>query len=256
MEVKAYAKINLFLNVLGKREDGYHDLEMVNITVGLCDVINLELTDGEVIVKTSKKELNGNNNLAYKAAVYLKKIFNVKKGVKIFIEKNIPVGGGLAGGSADCAATIEALNELWGLGLSDIELFNICKNFGSDTPYCLYKAPAIVKGRGFDITPIDIDITNYEISLFSPNVEVSTGHVFTHLIDAPKYSLDEAIKCLESKDYNTFIKGLNNSLQETTFKLYPEVKNRYELLKKVYGEEGLFMSGSGSTLVKIKEKQK
>ena len=251
MKTKAYAKLNLFLNVKGRREDGYHDLEMINITVGLADEIELTLTDGEITCETSNKNLNSKNNLAYKAAVFMKKIFKVEQGVNIYIEKKIPVGGGLGGGSADAAATIEALNTLWNLNLSFDQMLEIAKNFGSDTPYCLYKGPAIVKGVGFDITPINIDISNYEISLFTPNVSVATGNVFNNLVNNNKFSLNDATKQLTSSDYNEFIKGLKNDLQETAFMLYPEVKERYDLLKKAYGEEGLFMTGSGSTIVKI-----
>ena len=115
MKVKAYAKVNLFLNVKNKSKDGYHDLEMVNITVDLADDIELTLTDSEITCETSNKDLNSKNNLAYKAAVYMKKKYQVKQGVSIKIDKKIPVGGGLARGSADAAATIEALNSLWNL---------------------------------------------------------------------------------------------------------------------------------------------
>ena len=254
MKRNAYAKINLFLNVKDKRPDGYHDLEMINITVGLADEIEYTLTNSEVTCETSDHELNSKNNLAYKAAVFMKRVFNVKNGVKIYIKKNIPVGGGLGGGSSDAATTIEALNELWNLGLSFNEMFELSKNFGSDTPYCLFKGPAIVRGRGFDIEPLDLDISEYEISLFSPKINVSTGTIFNNLVSFNKYSLDECLNYLKSKEYNTFIKGLKNDLQDTAFSLYPEIKTRYDLLKKAYGEEGLFMTGSGSTLVKITKK--
>jgi len=255
MKKLAYAKINLFLNVKSKREDGFHELEMVNITVGLADVLTLELTDKELVVETSDPSLNGRNNLAFKAAEYLKKVFHIEKGVRIYIEKNIPAGGGLAGGSSDAAATIEALNELWDLNLDDNQMFDICKNFGSDTPYCFYKGPAVVKGVGFDIEPIDLDITQYEISLFSPKINVSTGTVFSNLKNNNKYSLDDSIKKLTSNDYDTFVEGLKNDLEETVFDLYPEVKKEYELLSRVYGNKGLFMTGSGSTIVRISKKQ-
>ena len=255
MKKNAYAKLNLFLNVKSSRDDGYHELEMVNITVGLADEIEYTLTSGDIICETSIDNLNSKNNLAYKAAVFMKKVFNVKEGVKIYIQKNIPVGGGLGGGSADAATTIEALNELWNLNLSFNEMFELSKNFGSDTPYCLFKGPALVKGRGFEIEPLDIDISNYEISLFSPKVNVSTGTVFNNLVSYNKYNLEEALTCLKSKDYKTFINGLKNDLEETAFVLYPEIKEKYDLLKKAYGEEGLFMTGSGSTIVKISEKK-
>lgn len=251
---KAYAKVNLFLNVKGLREDGYHDLEMVNIMVGLYDELEFKLTDGEINVDTSLKDLNGRNNLSFKVAQYMKKKYQVNKGVSIFIKKNIPVGGGLGGGSSDAATTIEALNELWDLNLDFSEMFDISKKFGSDTAYCLYKGPAIVKGVGFDIEPINLDITKYEIQLYSPRINVSTGVVFNNLKNTNKYGLDEAIKSLTSQNYEDFVMGLKNDLMETVFDLYPECKKEYELLCRLYGKEGLFMSGSGSTFVKIKEK--
>lgn len=255
MKTRAYAKINLFLNVKNDRNDGYHDLEMVNITVGLYDELELNLTESEIVCNTSNKDLNSKNNLAYKAALYMKKKYRVKNGVDIYINKKIPVGGGLAGGSADAAATIEALNTLWNLNLPFEELMEIAKNFGSDTPYCLYKGPAVVRGVGFDIEPLQLDISKYEISLYSPKVNVSTGLVFNNLINHNKYNLEEALKCFSSDNYDDFVKGLNNDLEDTVFELYPEVKQRYDLLVKAYGKKGLFMSGSGSTLVRITTKK-
>lgn len=254
MKKYAYAKINLFLNVKNLREDGFHDLEMINITVGLADEIDYELTDGEISLQTSNPDLNGKNNLAYKVAEFLKRAYHVQSGVKMYIEKKIPVGGGLAGGSSDAATTLRALNELWNLGISEDELFEMSKKFGSDTPYCFYQGPAICRGTGDDIEPIDLDISKYDISLFSPKVSVLTGSVFKNLNTYNQYSLSDAVACLKSDDYHTFVKGLKNSLQETVFALYPEVAQEYELLKRVYGEEGLFMTGSGSTIVRISEK--
>lgn len=255
MKKFAYAKVNLFLNVKENRNDGYHNLEMVNIMINLADELNFELTDGEIkVVVYAKNDLNGKNNLAYKVADYLKKVYKVKNGVKITINKKIPVGGGLAGGSSDAACTLSALNELWNLNLSNDQLFEISKRFGSDTPYCFYQGPAIVKGVGDDIEALDIDISDFDILLFNKGINVSTGTVFKNLKETNKYNLDEAVECLQSKDYETFIKGLKNDLQDTVFELYPEVKNQYESLKNIYGEEGLFMSGSGSTIIKIAKK--
>lgn len=253
---RAYAKVNLFLNVKNKREDGYHELEMVNITVGLYDELSFEITNGDVETSTSDKTLNGSKNLASKVAVYLKKKYNIENGVKIYIEKNIPVGGGLAGGSADAAATLIALNKLWNLNLSFDDLLEIGSKFGADIPYCLYKGPAVVTGYGNIIEPINVDISGYEIALFSPKVNVSTGLVFSALEekDMNTYPLEEYLPHLKSNNYCEFIKGLKNSMQEKVFNLYPEVKKKYELLKRVYGEDGLFMTGSGSTIVKITQK--
>jgi len=254
MKEYAFAKVNLFLNVKGEFENGYHDLEMVNITVGLADEIDYEITDGEIVCQTSDKNLNGKNNLAYKVAVYLKKLYQIKEGVNIYIKKNIPVGGGLGGGSSDAAATIEALNKLWNLNMDFDKMFEISKNFGSDTAYCLYKAPAIVRGVGFDIEPLDLDISNYEISLFSPKINVSTGTVFNSLVNNNKYPLDNYISYLTSNNFDEFVKGLKNDLEDTVFELYPEIKNKYEFLKRTYKDAGIIMTGSGSTIVKIAKK--
>ncbi len=258
MKSKAYAKINLFLKVLDERDDGMHNLEMVNITVGLADEIEFNLTEnGKIEVTTSIPKLNGSDNLSYKVADYMKKVYRVKDGVQIYIEKKIPVGGGLAGGSSDAAETIRCLNELWKLNLSFDQMIEIAKKFGSDIPYCLYRVPAIVRGIGDIIEPIDLNIENYEISLFSPRVNVLTGYVFKNLhnINSKTGSLDENLKKLMSKDYSVFKEGLRNDLEETVFSLYPEVKQEYDLLSRVYGKDGLFMTGSGSTIVKISEKK-
>ena len=255
MKRLAYAKVNLFLNVKNSREDGFHDLEMVNIMINLADELNFELTDGEIkVVVYAKSELNGKNNLAYKVADYLKKVYRVKSGVKITINKKIPVGGGLAGGSSDAACALSALNELWNLNLSNDELFEISKKFGSDTPYCFYQGPAVVRGVGDKIEALDIDISDFDILLFNKGINISTGTVFKNLKQTNKYNLNEAVECLQSKNYETFTKGLKNDLQDTVFELYPEVKNQYDFLKQKYGEEGLFMSGSGSTIIKISKK--
>ena len=256
MKRKAYAKVNLFLNVKGDRNDGFHELEMVNITINLYDELDFELTDSEISVEVlSKSELNGKNNLAYKVAEYLKKVYGVRSGVRIKITKNIPVGSGLGGGSSDAACALIALNELWNLNISNNELFELSKKFGSDTPYCFYQAPAVVKGTGDIIEPIDIDISNFDISLFNKGINVSTGNVFKHLKTTNKYSLEEALTHLKSQNYEDFILGLKNDLEETVFELYPEVKNQYETLKRIYGPEGLFMTGSGSTIIKISKRK-
>ena len=250
----AYAKVNLFLNVKNEREDGFHDLEMINISIGLADELEFTLTDSEITVDTSTPIINPKNNLSYKVATYLKKAYRVKEGVKIFIKKNIPVGGGLGGGSSDAACTLRALNELWNLNISEEKLYEISKKFGSDTPYCLYTNPAVCLGRGDEIHPIDIDISDYDVSVFTPKANISTGDVFNNLTTYNQYSLELAKKQLTSKDYHEFVKGLKNSLTETVFRLYPEVEKQYNFLKNLYGEEGLFLTGSGATILRISQK--
>ncbi len=254
MKRYAYAKVNLFLNVKNKREDGYHNLEMINISIGLADELDFELTDGEIKINTSTPLLNAKNNLSYKVATFLKKTYKVDKGVSIYIQKNIPLGGGLGGGSSDAACTIRALNDLWSLGLDEDKMYEISKRFGSDTPFCLYTNPAICTGRGEIIEPIDVDISDFEISVFTPKANISTGDVFNKLQKYETYSLEEAKKHLISRNYDEFVKGLHNSLTKLVFDLYPEVKAQYDFLADLYGEEGLFVTGSGATIIKISRK--
>ena len=204
--------------------------------------------------KMMSKSVKGAMRSRIVSSKYLKKVYGVKNGVKIKITKNIPVGSGLGGGSSDAACTLIALNELWKLNIPNNELFELSKKFGSDTPYCFYQAPAVVKGTGDVIEPIDIDISDFDISLFNKGINVSTGNVFKHLKSTNKYNLNEAIDHLKSKNYEEFVLGLKNDLQDTVFDLYPEVKNQFETLKRIYGEEGLFMTGSGSTIIKISKK--
>src|SRR5690554_6156422 len=148
--VKAPAKINLTLDVVGKRADGYHDVEMIMTTIDLADRIRLtELKEDKIKVDVTKGYIpNNENNLAYEAARVLKNKVGVSKGVSIFIDKKIPVSAGLAGGSTDAAAVLRGLNDMWGLQLTMEELAEIGLEIGSDVPFCVHGGTAIAKGRG------------------------------------------------------------------------------------------------------------
>ncbi len=148
--VKAPAKINLSLDALSKRPDGYHEVEMIMTMVDLADRIDLtETNDDRITVDVSEGFVpNDHRNLAYQAADLLKKRFNVKKGVSIYITKRIPVAAGLAGGSSDAAATLKGLNQLWQLGLTQDELAELGAEIGSDVSFCVYGGTALATGRG------------------------------------------------------------------------------------------------------------
>ena len=144
---KAPAKINLGLDVLGKRADGYHELDMIMTSVDLADRITVRELENEQVIRLQSNSsfvpLNKKNH-AYKAAVVMKKAFGIKKGVEIYIDKKTPVAAGLAGGSSDAAATLRALNQLWQLNLTTQELAKLGEQIGSDVPYCVYGQTARV----------------------------------------------------------------------------------------------------------------
>ena len=154
MKVKAYAKINLGLKVLGKREDGYHELEMIMVNVGLHDVLYFKISE-DVMVIMDKTICEMEDNIVYKTAMYIKNRYKVQQGVKIKIKKKIPDGGGMGGGSSDAASTIIALNKLWNLGLNKKEMLEVAAKIGSDVPFFIVNKLSFVKGRGEKIEEID-----------------------------------------------------------------------------------------------------
>lgn len=180
--VKAPAKINLSLDVLYKRTDGYHELEMVMTTVDLADRLELELLNDDRIVIHSQTRFvpDDDRNLAYKAAKLLKDRFNIKSGASITIEKNIPVAAGLAGGSSDAAAVLRGMNKLWDLRLTLDELAELGAEIGSDVSFCVYGGTALAKGRGEIITPLPPP-PNCWVVLAKPAIGVSTAEVYEHL---------------------------------------------------------------------------
>lgn len=237
---KAYAKINLTLDVIGKREDGYHDLRSVMTPITLYD--ELYFTDADEIELESEVQIE--NNIILKAAFLLKELYNVKKGAHIKLIKRIFVSAGLAGGSADASATLRGLNKLWRLGLSIQELAKISEQLGSDTIFCTYNRLAYVEGRGEKVNFISSNIDSYCL-LIKPYFGVSTKDVFQN------HKL-----CYESNqkfiDFMTNIDDtrkplrLYNDLMNTTFSLYPELKELYD---RLYEEDSsVMMSGSGPTL--------
>lgn len=252
---KAPAKINLALDVLFKRPDGYHEVEMIMTTVDLADRIELKEIEQDTIQILSHSRFvpDDHRNLAYQAAHILKERFSVKKGVSITIEKNIPVAAGLAGGSSDAAATLRGLNRLWKLGLTLDELAEIGAEIGSDVSFCVYGGTALAKGRGEKITHLPAPPKCWVI-LAKPTIGVSTADVYKRLqlsnVNHPDvYGMVEAIK---TNDYPQVCKGLGNVLEEVTLPMYPEVANIKEHMK-TFGADAVLMSGSGPTVFGLVE---
>lgn len=250
VHVKAPAKINLTLDVLGKRDDGYHEVEMVMTTVDLAD--RIEITDKKEnsisILSHNRFVPDDERNLAYKAASLLKQKFKIQTGVNIKIEKNIPVAAGLAGGSSDAAATLKGLNQLWNLSLTIDELAQIGAEIGSDVSFCVYGGTALAKGRGEIIQPLPAPPKCWVI-LAKPSIGVSTSEVYgklnlSRLVHPDTKKMIEAIK---TRNYEQMCENLGNVLESVTLNLYPEVKQIKSYMKR-FGADAVLMSGSGPTV--------
>jgi 4-diphosphocytidyl-2-C-methyl-D-erythritol kinase len=248
--VKAPAKINLSLDVLYKRDDGFHEVEMIMTTVDLADRIELtELPTNQIQIESSGGYIpTDNRNLAYKAAELIKKRFSIEKGVHIYISKNIPVAAGLAGGSSDAAATLKGLNQLWNLGLRLDELATIGAEIGSDISFCVYGGTALAKGRGEIIHKIASPPPCWVI-LAKPTMGVSTAEVYRGLNvnEVSHPDINAMINALENKNYPEICSNLGNVLESYTLESYPEVKQIKDQMKRL-GAEGVLMSGSGPTV--------
>ncbi|OYD06373.1 4-(cytidine 5'-diphospho)-2-C-methyl-D-erythritol kinase [Paludifilum halophilum] len=250
ISVKAPAKINLTLDVLHKRADGYHELEMVMTTIDLADRIDLTETSGGIqLESTSGFVPYDERNLAYRAAVLIKERFSIKKGVRILIHKHIPVAAGLAGGSSDAAATLKGLNRMWNLGLSREELEEWGLELGSDVPFCVHGGTAIARGRGERLVSAASPPPCWVI-LAKPPHGVSTAEVFGALrMDrvTRRPNLDGMLNALESKDFHGVCRHLENVLESVTIPAYPKVRRLKEKMA-AFGAEGVLMSGSGPTV--------
>ena len=244
---KAHAKINLALDVVSKRDDGYHELKMIMIPLDLHDQLSFELHDD--IILTSNLEIK--DNAVLKTANLIKEKYNVDQGVSINLTKHIPVGAGLAGGSADIAATIRGLNKLWNLNLNKDQLESIALSLGSDTLFCLYEKPAYVYGRGEYIEFLDSPEFD-DIYLFYPNISVSTAHIFKHHVVKKKSTFDQLLTYYKDKAWDLFFDHTYNDLMETTFKCHKELESIYQTLKNI--DQHILMSGSGSTFFLVNSK--
>lgn len=247
---KAPAKINLSLDVLHKRADGYHEVEMVMTTIDLVDRIELKLLEENVIKIISHHRFvpDDERNLAYQAAQLLKERLKINKGVAITISKTIPVAAGLAGGSSDAAATLRGLNKLWKLNLSLDELAEIGAEIGSDVSFCVYGGTAIAKGRGEKIEHIDAP-PHCWVVLAKPDIGVSTAEVYRRLkLDEIRHP-DTAgmVQAIKEQDYKKICAKVGNVLETVTMNMHPEVALIKDQMKR-FGADAVLMSGSGPTV--------
>ncbi len=252
---KAPAKINLALDVLFKRPDQYHEVEMIMTTVDLADRIEIEENKQNSITIFSHNRYvpDDDRNLAYQAAALLKERFDIKQGVSIKIEKNIPVAAGLAGGSSDAAATLRGLNRLWNLGLSMDELAVLGAEIGSDVSFCVYGGTALATGRGEKIKHLPSPPKCWVV-LAKPVRGVSTADIYKRLdLQSVKHpNIPEMIQAIETNDYKGVCNNLGNVLENVTLSLHPEVLHIKNQMKR-FGADAVLMSGSGPTVFGLVE---
>ena len=254
MKVRAYAKVNLALDVVRKREDGYHDLEMIMAPITLHDLIYINVIDEGIEIESNSKIVPTNQrNIMYKVAQLMQERYGLKKGVKIFVYKHIPTQAGLAGGSADGAAVIKAMNKLFHLNLSYEEMAALGKEVGADIPFCIYEKTAFVEGEKLQF--IDEPFEAY-LLLVKPKKGVSTQKAFTSL-DLSKVKHQDCRKMkkgIEMNDYQAVIDNLQNTLELPSIKMVPQIKEIKKEMMKL-GFDGALMSGSGSCVFGITRNQ-
>lgn len=254
IRLKARAKINLGLDVLRKREDGYHDVRMVMQTIGIYDrLIITRIPEEDIRIKSNLFFLPVNeNNLIYKAAKLLKDSSGFAGGVEIDLNKFIPVSAGLAGGSTDAASTLFGLNRLFDLGLSTKELMELGVSIGADVPYCVMRGTALAEGIGEKLTALP-PLPRCWILIAKPPINVSTKLVYESLdmngVDRHP-ELDGLIDAIKRQDINGVCSLMGNVLENVTVPLYPVIESiKNDMMDN--GAINAMMSGSGPTVFGI-----
>ena len=258
---EAHAKINLHLEVLGFRNDGFHELAMVMQSINLSDQLKMiKRADNSINLKSNNKEIsNGEDNLIIKAAKLLRnKVDNTELGVDIELEKNIPIGAGLAGGSTDAAATLLGLNKLWNLNLKTEELEKLSKEIGSDIPFCISGGRQICFGRGEILEKLEIDQIQLGLILVKdPSIQVSTPVAYkkykeqfgnSYLKNDKDFEIKRNfIRSIDWSDQSLFDnrQEIQNDLQKCVLPMTPEVEKSFNILSRLPNARLVSMSGSG-----------
>ncbi|MBR2530377.1 MAG: 4-(cytidine 5'-diphospho)-2-C-methyl-D-erythritol kinase [Lachnospiraceae bacterium] len=257
MKINAYAKINIGLDVLARRPDGYHEVRRVMLTVGLHGVITVETCDepGISISSDSWKVPLGEDNLIYKAAALIMKEYSLLRGVRIRLTKNIPVAAGLAGGSTDAAATLRAIDRLYDLGLSDDRLCELGVRIGADVPYCLTGGTVLCEGIGEKMTKLDAH-PSCTVLLAKPPEGVSTAYVYKHLeLDKVTHpDIDAIIDGIRAKNLSAVASHTGNVLESVTIPEHPVIGRIKDIMRN-NGAKASLMSGSGPTVFGLFESE-
>ena len=251
MYLRAFGKINLGLDVVRRREDGYHEVRMIMQTVGIFDRLELKRTGTPgIALRTNLFYLpNNENNLVYRAADMLMKEFDIKGGLAIDLKKYIPVAAGMAGGSSDAACTLYGVNRMFDLGLSLEQLMERGVKLGADVPYCLLRGTALSEGIGEVLTPLP-PMPQCHVLIAKPGISVSTKFVYENLranelLHHP--DIDGIVAAIRNQDLNGVASRLENVLETVTVKEYPVIEEIKSYMKAC-GALNALMSGSGPTV--------
>ena len=250
MREKAYAKVNITLDVVGKREDGYHLLKMIMQNIDIYDVITIEKIESGIEITCNKPYVpTDERNLAYKAAKLFKDTFNITSGVSINIKKNIPVAAGLAGGSTDCAAVLKIMNKLFQVNADNEKLMELGVKLGADVPYCIDGGTALCEGIGEILTPLK-PFKNHIIILVKPPFGVSTKEVYKNF-DLGRVKnhpeTDKVITYMNEDNLYEVAKNMKNLLENVTLKKHKVISSIKSEMESL-GAIKAMMSGSGPTV--------
>lgn len=248
INVKACAKINLCLDVVGKRVDGYHELEMIMVPLTLHDAVQIKVAKEDCYTCTDASLEMNESNTVVKAVELMRKTFHLTDHFHIHIIKNIPAQAGLAGGSADGAAVLRGIRELYRLPITISELSLLGKQIGADVPFCVYQTPAIVKGIGEIIEPFTMRCP-FKILLVKPHIGISTPEAFKRLdrTACEHPNCEDVKKCLIENRFEDLAGFIANSLEYSACRMEPIIQDVKWVLKEL-GFTTVLMSGSGSTV--------
>lgn len=251
--IKAYAKINLGLDVLRRRADGYHEVKMIMQSIGLNDELTLEKTPNGITVTTDSAELScGEDNLVCKAAKLMFETYDIPGGVHIHLQKNIPISAGMAGGSTDAAAVMKGISRLYDLEVPLSRLMELGVSIGADVPYCILGGTALAEGIGEKLTPLN-PAPDFYLVVAKPDISVSTKFVYQNLdvegiVRHP--DIDGMVRAIESGSLQGVLDRMGNVLERVTIPAYPVIDSLKRRMRELNAINSL-MSGSGPTVFGI-----
>lgn len=250
LTIKAYAKINLGLDVVGRLPNGYHQVKMVMQTVGICDELTLQRADSGIVLTTDSGELpTDENNLIYRAARLMQENYGLREGVRIQLQKRIPIAAGMAGGSTDAAAAMKGMRELFGLPASDEELMTEAVKIGADVPYCVMGGTALAEGIGERLTALRA-VPELTLLVAKPGISVSTQEVYRKL-DATELKrhpdIGGMVEAIGEGSLRGITERMENVLEGVTIPAHPVIETIKQRMLEL-GAYNSLMSGSGPTV--------
>jgi len=254
MHVNSYAKANLYLKIGRRLKSGYHDIQSIMQLVKLHDSVSFEkIKEDKIIIESNNRELESKNNLAYKAAELLKKKFNVREGIKIRVDKSIPISAGLGGGSSNAASTLVFLNKLWGLKLSQKKLVELGIKIGSDVPFFIFGNTSLVEGIGDKVMPLKKSVS-INIVLVNPGIKVATTKAYGWFDKEKKTkgkgSIKDMINAISKKDVKKIAENMHNDFDgiiERKHRIIKDIKTNF----RKFDSLNAMVVGSGPTVIGV-----